>query len=154
MELVFILAAGAVTFAIVGVVMFIRARKMRKLAKEYEFLDETPFGEISTEEEPAEGCPEDIKKRLKRTQQELFKEAHKIYLIINNMFKDKPLPPEVKKELATFVRSYNRLKEMEEEIEVYPFADCEKVFQLKFSFYKRLIDETAKKLMALAKKGQ
>ena len=153
MEILFILAVGAVTLAVAGVIVYIRNRRMKQLAKQYTFLDEeNPFGDISTEEEPAEGCPKEVKERLKKMQQELFKEAHKIYLVINNLVANKELPPELKREFHTFIRSYNRIKEMEEEIEVYPFSDCEKVFELKFSFYKRIVEETAKKIMALAKK--
>jgi hypothetical protein len=103
-------------------------------------------------EETKEGCPDEIRQRLLAEQQRLFKEAHKIYLVINQMFKNKQVPPEIKKDFDVFLRSYGRLKEMKEEIEVYPFNDCDKVFQLKFNFYNKLIKETAQKLMVVAKK--
>jgi hypothetical protein len=120
--------------------------------EEEEEEEEFPGLGIVIEEETEEGCPEDIKQRLLQEQEKLFKEAHKIYLVITQMFKNKNLPPEVKREFDVFLRSYGRLKEMKEEIEVYPFADCDKVFQLKFNFYNKLIKETAQKLMVMAKK--
>lgn len=120
--------------------------------EEYEIIEEdAPIPGLTFEEETEEGCPDKVKQRLKDTQQQLFREAHKVYLVINNMLQNKKLSPELKKEFDTFIRSYNRLKEMEEEIEVYPFSDCDRVFQLKFNFYNKLIKDTAKKIMVLAK---
>ena len=120
--------------------------------EEEEEEEEFPGLGIVIEEETEEGCPDKIKQKLLQEQARLFKEAHKIYMVINQMFKSKNLPPEIKKEFDIFLRSYSRLNEMKEEIEVYPFADCDKVFQLKFNFYNKLIKETAQKLMVMAKK--
>jgi len=141
-----------------GLILLI-ARRQKKTEEvyreeeEYEIVEEEtsiPSGLIVEEEEP-EGCPDNIKQKLKEQQQKLFKDAHKVYLVITNLLQNKPLPAEIKKELDTFIRSYNRIKELAEEIEVYPFSDCEKVFQLKFSFYKKLVEETARKILLVAK---
>ncbi len=127
-------------------------KKKEEKAKEeevYELVEEEPI--IKVEEEEETGCPEDKKRVLLAQQEKLFKDAHKVYLVITNMFKGKTLPPDVKQEFETFLRSYNRLKELKEEIEVYPFSDCDKVFQLKFNFYNKLIKETAQKLMVMSR---
>jgi len=164
MEIWLLIAIGAVVIGGGAVVLISRGkkqevskiRKEEKVAEEeYEIIEEdAPIPGFTIEEETEEGCPEKVKKRLKDTQQQLFKEAHKVYLVINNMLQNKKLSPELKKEFDTFIRSYNRLKEMEEEIEVYPFSDCDRVFQLKFNFYNKLIKDTAKKIMILAKSAR
>jgi hypothetical protein len=131
----------------------VERKKEREEIKEVEEEEEEfPGLGIVVEEETEEGCPEKIKRKLLQEQAKLFKEAHKIYLVITQMFKSKNLPPEVKREFDIFLRSYGRLNEMKEEIEVYPFSDCDKVFQLKFNFYNKLIKETAQKLIVMAKK--
>jgi len=158
---IWVVAAIGVGIALLGggvAVLIARGKKPKEAAaeeEEYEIIEEeAPIPGIFIEEESEEGCPEDIKRRLKETQRKLFRDAHKVYLVINNILRNRPLSPELKKEFDTFVRSYNRLKEMEEEIEVYPFSDCDKVFQLKFNFYNKLIQDTAKKIMLLAKAGK
>jgi len=158
MELWLLIAAGVGVVVIGGSLVLLASRGKKKAPEakreeeEYEIIEEeAPSIPISTVEEEPEGCPEEVKKRLKETQQKLFRDAHKVYLVINNMLKNRNLSPELRKEFETFIRSYNRLKEMEEEIEVYPFADCDKVFQLKFNFYNNLIQETAKKIMVMAR---
>ncbi|HIP98157.1 MAG TPA: hypothetical protein EYH37_02165 [Aquifex aeolicus] len=123
-----------------------------EVSEEYEIIeDEAPAPSISVSEEEETGCPEEIKKQLLNKQKQIFKEAHKVYMVLNNILKNKNLSPELKKEFETFIRSYNRLKELEEEIQVYPFGDCDRVFELKFNFYNKMVKETAKKIMVLAK---
>ncbi len=156
------IAAGVGVVVIGGSLVLLASRGKKKAPEakreeeEYEIIEEeapVPSITIEEEEEP-QGCPEQVKKQLKETQQKLFRDAHKVYLVISNMLKNRDLSPELRKEFETFIRSYNRLKEMEEEIEVYPFSDCDKVFQLKFNFYNNLIQETAKKIMFLARSGK
>ena len=149
MDLWFILlGAGAVV--VIGGTAFLFISKRKKTVEEeiYE-EEETPLFKV--EEETEEGCPDDVKNKLLLEQEKIFKEAHKVYLVITNLYRGKNIPPEVKKELETFLRSYNRIKELKEEIEVYPFSDCDKVFHLKFGFYHNLVKETAKKLMLLSR---
>ncbi|HID79219.1 MAG TPA: hypothetical protein EYH48_04475 [Aquifex aeolicus] len=123
-----------------------------EVSEEYEIIEEeAPAPSISVSEEEETGCPEEIKKQLLNKQKQIFKEAHKVYMVLNNILKNKNLSPELKKEFETFIRSYNRLKELEEEIQVYPFGDCDRVFELKFNFYNKMVKETAKKIMVLAK---
>ena len=161
MDIVLIIAGVGVGIAIVGGgLLLLRGKKggtapaKAREEEEYEIIEEeAPIPSISVEEESEEGCPEKVKQQLLETQQRLFKDAHKIYLVINNLLKNKQVSPALKKELDTFIRSYNRLKEMEEEINVYPFSDCDQVFKLKFDFYSKLIKETAQKIMVLAKKS-
>ncbi len=161
MDIVLIIAGVGVGIAVVGGgLLLLRGKKggtapaKAREEEEYEIIEEeAPIPSISVEEESEEGCPEKVKQQLLETQQRLFKDAHKIYLVINNLLKNKQVSPALKKELDTFIRSYNRLKEMEEEINVYPFADCDQVFKLKFDFYSKLIKETAQKIMVLAKKS-
>jgi len=144
-----LLGAGAVV--VIGGTAFLFISKRKKTVEEeiYEEEEETPL--LKVEEENEAGCPDDIKNKLLLEQEKIFKEAHKVYLVITNLYKGKNIPPEVKKELETFLRSYNRIKEIKEEIEVYPFSDCDKVFHLKFGFYNNLVKETAKKLMLLSR---
>jgi len=135
-----------------GTLLLLVRRSRRRTAEEEEYYevveeDEVPFRVKEEENE----CPESVKKKLLEYQSRLFKEAHKVYLVITNAFQGKTLPPHVKEELETFLRSYNRIKELREEIEVYPFGDCDKVFHLKFNFYQKLIKETAKRLMLMAR---
>jgi len=120
--------------------------------EEYEIVEEeAPVPSIAVSEDEETGCPEEIKRRLLDRQRQIFKDAHKVYIVLNNLLKNKNLPPELKKEFETFMRSYSRLKELEEEIQVYPFSDCDRVFELKFNFYNKLVKETAQKIMVLAK---
>ena len=120
--------------------------------EEYEIIEEeAPVPSIAVSEEEETGCPEEIKKQLLNKQKRIFKDAHKVYMVLTNLLKNKNLPPELKKEFETFMRSYSRLKELEEEIQVYPFGDCDRVFELKFNFYNKLVKETAQKIMVLAK---
>jgi len=147
------LGVGAVVVA-GGTVIFLKSKKKAIVQESYQEEEEKEEEEsplLNLEEETEGGCPDNIKNRLLLEQEKIFKEAHKVYLVINNLFRGKTVPPEVKKELETFLRSYNRIKELKEEIEVYPFSDCDKVFRLKFGFYNNLIKETAKKLMILSK---
>ena len=150
-----------ITAAVIGVVIvggglavLLRIKKGSKiLEKELEPVEELKEEGLSftIEEKTEEGCPDNIKRKLLEEQAKIEKDAHKVYLVITNMFKNKNVPPNVKSELDTFIRSYNRIQELKEEIEIYPFSDCDKVFHLKFNFYENLIKETAKKLMVLSK---
>ncbi len=132
----------------IGIFFYIKFRKKEEIYETEEAEEETGY----VIEETEEGCPEEIKKKLLNEQETLFKEAYKVYMVIKYALKGKQLPPEIKKELQTFIRAYNRLEEMKEEIQLYPFSDCEKVFKLKFEFYNNLIHTTAKKIMYLTKK--
>jgi hypothetical protein len=160
MDIVLIVAGVGVGIVILGGgLLLLKGKKGTAPARgvkeeeEYEIIEEeAPFPSFAVEEETEKGCPEEVKKQLLEIQQRLFKDAHKVYLVINNFLKNKHVPPALKKELDIFIRSYNRLREMEEEINVYPFADCEQVFKLKFDFYSKLIRETAQKIMVLARK--
>jgi len=166
MQTIVLIAALGVVVALFGAVAFFVIRGRSRAASEKvkeggistataparEEEEEHDFPGLGVSfEETEEGCPEKIKRRLLQEQERLFREAHKIYLVITQMFKSRNLPPEVKKELEIFLRSYGRLHEMKEEIEVYPFSDCDQVFQLKFSFYNKLIKETAQKLIVFAR---
>ena len=150
MDLWFILL-GAGAIVVIGGTAFLLISKRRKSAEEeiYEEVKETPL--LKVEEENKEGCPDDVKNKLLLEQERIFKEANKVYLVITNLYRGKNIPPKVRRELETFLRSYNRIKELKEEIEVYPFGDCDKVFRLKFGFYHNLVKETAKKLMLLSR---
>jgi len=122
MDIVLIIAGVGVGIAIVGGgLLLLRGKKggtapaKAREEEEYEIIEEeAPIPSISVEEESEEGCPEKVKQQLLETQQRLFKDAHKIYLVINNLLKNKQVSPALKKELDTFIRSYNRLKEMED----------------------------------------
>jgi len=113
--------------------------------------EELPIPGIKVEEEQEEGCPPAVKEELLRHQERLYRDAKKVYLVLNQLLQNKTLPDDVKREFELFLRSYNRIKELKEEIEVYPFSDCNKVFHLKFNFYDKLLKETAQKLMVMAK---
>ena len=145
------LGVGVAIVVIGGIaVVIIKSRGAKE--EEYEIIEEeAPVLLKIEEEEEEQGCPEDVKQRLLQKQEKIYRDANKVYLVITNLLKNKQLPSELKKELDTFIRSYNRLKELKEEIEVYPFADCERVFELKFNFYNKLIKETAQKIMVMAK---
>jgi hypothetical protein len=154
----FLLAAGVGLIVVIGGGIFI-LKKTKKgqptseisETEEYEIIEDEPLP-FQIEETEEKECPPEVKKKLLENQQKIFKDAHKIYLVITNALRRKEIPPVLKKELDTFIRSYNRLREMEEEINVYPFSDCEKVFKLKFEFYSKLIRETAQKIMVMAKR--
>jgi predicted RND superfamily exporter protein len=145
----------SILVALIGLFVILKKSKkgeeeeVEKKERITEEEEEEQFLQISEEEE--EGCPEEVKKQLLENQQKIFHDAHKVYLVINNLLKGKSLPPSVQEDLKTFMRAYSRLKEMKEEIEVYPFADCDKVFPLKFEFYQKIIKETAQKLMLVAR---
>jgi len=136
----------------VGLVIVLLLLKRGKGKEEsYEIIEEEEE-KTYVVEETEEGCPEVTKRKLLQEQERLFKEAHKVYMVIKYALEGKPIPAEIKRELQTFLRAYNRMQEMKEEIELYPFSDCEKVFKLKFEFYSNLINSTAQKIMHLAKK--
>ena len=140
--------------AVIGGAVILIASKGKKGKEEEveEIIEEEAPSLISVKEEDEEtGCPEAIKAALLKNQERIFQDAHKVYLVIANTLRNKNLPPELKAELDNFLRAYNRIRELREEIEVYPFSDCHKVFQLKFNFYNKLIKETAHKIMAMAR---
>ena len=141
-----------VAIVVIGGIAVVIIKSKGAKEEEYEIIEEeAPVLLKIEEEEEEQGCPEDAKQKLLQKQEKIYRDAHKVYLVITNLLRNKQLPPELKKELDTFIRSYNRLKELKEEIEVYPFADCERVFELKFNFYNKLIKETAQKIMVMAK---
>jgi len=139
-----------VAVAVIGGIVLI-VIKSRGVKEEYEIVEEEAPVLIKVEEEEKEGCPEKVKTELLKKQEKIYHDAHKVYLVINNLLRNKKLPAELKRELDTFMRSCNRIRELKEEIEVYPFADCERVFELKFNFYNKLIKETAQKIMVMAR---
>jgi hypothetical protein len=147
MSTIAILIAIFFFIVLIGIFLFIKLGKKKE--ETFEPVEEEKTYVI---EETKEGCPEEVKRKLIEEQAKLFKNAHKVYLVIKNVLEGKPIPAEIKKELQTFLRAYNRFEEMKEEIELYPFNDCEKVFKLKFEFYNNLIHSTAKKIMYLTKK--
>jgi hypothetical protein len=158
MEIWLFAAVGLGAVLIGGTILVVSKKKKGAEAyptreeEEYEIVEEeAPIPSIAVSEDEETGCPEEIKRRLLDRQRQIFKDAHKVYIVLNNLLKNKNLPPELKKEFETFMRSYSRLKELEEEIQVYPFSDCDRVFELKFNFYNKLVKETAQKIMVLAK---
>ncbi len=147
-----IIILGVVITLTIIVAIFLLLKSFASVeVKEFEEIGEEAPLPFKVEEESEEKCLEKVKKDFLKRQQKIEKEAYKIYLVITNLFKGRNLSPEIKKELNSFIRIYNRIKELKEEIEVYPFSDCEKVFTLKFVFYENLIKETARKLIFLAK---
>ena len=131
-----------------GYLLLQRKGKGSKIKEEH-----FPSG-ITVEEETGKGCPDSIKQKLKEQHKKLMQDADKFYKVINNLIGNRKVSQPLQKELEAFMRSYNRIKEMEEEIEVYPFKDCEKAFELKFNFYKGLLEESAKKIMFMLRQSK
>ncbi|NPA14383.1 MAG: hypothetical protein GXN97_04280 [Aquificae bacterium] len=149
-------AAVAVGALVVALILLKKGKKKTTVERkpyEEEEEEEEPLlpGGFKIEEEEETGCPPEIKQRLLKRQEKLYKDALKVYMVIDNIFQGRQIPPELEEDLKVFKRAFNRLKEMKEEIEVYPFRDCEKVFHLKFEFYSKLIADTARKLMIASK---
>jgi hypothetical protein len=138
----FLLVGGGAAVAVGALVV---ALILLKKGKKKTTVERKPYEEEET------GCPPEIKQRLLKRQEKLYKDALKVYMVIDNIFQGRQIPPELEEDLKVFKRAFNRLKEMKEEIEVYPFRDCEKVFHLKFEFYSKLIADTARKLMIASK---
>ena len=101
--------------------------------------------EIPLEEENTE-CSEEIKKRLQIMQQELLKEVQQLYAELKKI----KIPPEAQADYSNFLRIYNIVKEMDEEIKIYPSSNCEKYFLEKIDFYRKLTRELHKKIKSLS----
>jgi hypothetical protein len=158
MDSLFLIGGGAAVVVGTAVIALVLLKKGKKKTtvehKPYEEEEEEETllpGGFKIEEEEETGCPPEIKQRLLKRQEKLYKDALKVYMVIDNIFQGRQIPPELEEDLKVFKRAFNRLKEMKEEIEVYPFRDCEKVFHLKFEFYSKLIADTARKLMIASK---
>jgi len=155
MNPILIIIIGGFIALLIIVAIFLLLKQLKPSTpaevEEVEEIEEEEILPFKVEEESEQKCPEKVKKELLKRQEKIEKEAYKVYLVITNLFKGKDVPPEVKKELDSFIRTYNRIKELKEEIKVYPFSDCEKVFDLKFYFYENLIKETAEKLIFFAR---
>ncbi len=143
-----LLVVVVVSFAAGGGYLYLQRKGKGEKVKGEHF----PSG-ITVEEETGKGCPDRVKQKLKEQHKKLMQEADKFYKVIDNLIGNRRVSQQLQKELEAFMRSYNRIKEMEEEIEVYPFKDCEKAFELKFNFYKGLLEESAKKIVSLLKSG-
>ncbi len=121
-------SAGAVIAAIALLVLF----KRKKPASGGETLVEA--GETS-------GCSEEDKRVVLQECRKLYSEAQKVYGEIQNLLREKKLPPQLEEEYRNFLRIYDLLQDLEREIELYPASNCREYFREKINFYGRLIEE-------------
>ena len=98
-------------------------------------------GETFKQVETSAGCPEEVKRAILKERQKLFEEAQRVYGEIQNLLKERKLPPQLEEEYRNFLRIYNIIEEMEKEIELYPASNCGEYFREKINFYRKLIGE-------------
>ena len=122
-------SAGAVIVLIALFILF----KRKKPASGGEKI----FEQVET----SAGCPEEVKRAILKERQKLFEEAQRVYGEIQNLLKDRKLPPQLEEEYRNFLRIYNIIEEMEKEIELYPASNCGEYFREKINFYRKLIGE-------------
>ena len=131
------IAVAAIILLAFAVVLFFFLKG--KGNKEVEEEEETP---ILTKTQ--RGCPKEVKEEIKKEYQQLLSQATELYQKL--LAVDKTIPEEVAKDYSNFLRIYNVIRDMKEEIELYPQGNCREYFKEKINFYRKLMGELFEKI--------
>ena len=125
-----IAGAIAVAVGIAALLVFLRRGK-----------EPAEGGERFVEVEKSSGCSERARKELLKEHRKLLSDAEKFYRDIHSLLGGNNPPQFVEKEYRNFMRIYNIIREMGEEIKLYPASNCREYFEEKINFYRKLMGE-------------